>query len=513
MSDRSIASCPVDPGVAGRTNPRRDIPPPDVRRPRFGPLGTDPFLPTRHPLSAARAVAAGRLWKDPVPVGPRGLPGAGVWHDYTREPYEYVRRAAAEYGDVFRLPLPVRDVTIFNHPDFVDQILCDRDGNYHFIGALPAVVERQLANVTILEGSRFEQRRRSYAPMFSRRTMSGYSGAIAEELTARIDAWAPSFADAGEPMDLVHELAMITLPAFMRSMYSTSFPHEHMVQLDKDIRTMMRFLGSVALGPVLWPGNPASVPASYLRVRRLIQRMIDQRLANPIESTDLLQVVLEAKESDGTPIPRSEMVADLGALMAGGFDTVVNAVGWAFALLSLNPEANEKFVAEVDQVLGGRVPTIDDLKQLSWSKACFDEAQRLQGGTLHVRYATRDVEVAGFPMRKGTLVGVTWHTMHRDPRWWPEPDRYDPSRFTDQEVIKARPGHAFLPFSAGPHHCIGSAMAYMNGVFMMALIAQRYTVTTPAGWKPRHQFALATAIEGGVPVTLTRRKPNLTVGA
>jgi cytochrome P450 len=433
-----------------------------------------------------------------------------VWPEYNANPYEYIRACAARYGDVFRLPLPVWDVVVLNHPDFVTEVLCDPEDRFSMVGPLGGFTDRLGSALPSLEGPRFRQRRKSLTPMFSRRNLAAYSGDIADEFVKRIDAW-DRFAQSGQTVDLLHEIALVTLPAFMRSMYSTSMPADQLVRIDKDIRMMMAAAGTIGGGPATLPPNllplPGldSVPAAYQRLRRLAGRMIDERLANPIERADLLDVVTKATEADGSPIARKDMLNELIILMGGGFDTVVNAVAWTLGLLTLNPQPRQRLYDEVDTVLGGARPTLADLGKLTWTKACFDEGQRLQGGPLNTRFAMADLELAGYQFPKGTLFGVGWYSIHRDPRWWPDPERFDPTRFTDKDVAAARPTNAFVPFGAGPHHCIGSGMAYMNAQFLLAIIAQRYRLTTPTGWRPRHDYALATGIKGGLPVTLSRR--------
>jgi cytochrome P450 len=491
----------TDTGVSGKASA------PVIRRSNAGRLGIDALFATRHPLGAVRQVLSGRSGDGSVPVGPAGPPFVGAWREYANDPYGFLDRAAAEYGDVFRVPLPVWDMVVFTHPDFVGAILGDRDGNFAALGPLWPWFERWGAALPAMEGPRFKQRRRALAPMFSKHNLTRYSDIILDEMIKRIDAW-DRVADTGEQIDLQHEFAQVTLPAFLRSMFSTSITDEQIVELDHDIRMLMSWVAGVVFRadmPNMIPlPRRDSVPASYLRARRTMSRLIDERVANPIEGTDLLARLLEATEADGSPVPRKDQIHDLITLCGGGFDTVVNALAWTFGLLSVNREANDKLYAEVDS-LGGAAPTMADLAHLTWTKACFDEGQRIQGGPVITRFAARDVEVGGFRLRKGTQVGIAWRVLQNDPRWWNEPDRYDPTRFIDKDAIAARPGSAFIPFGAGPHHCIGSAMAYMNAQFIMTLITQRYRISTPEGWRPEPQFALATGLKGGLPVTLTRR--------
>lgn len=466
----------------------------------------DPFYVTRHPLQALRGRSRGV--RPPALPGPVGLPCIGVWHQYLREPHEFMRRAAAQYGDMFRLPFPGWDVVVLNHPSFADQVLCDRDSRYSMVGKFEPWVARAGSSLPGMEGERFRARRRALTAMFSRRNMTRLADGICAEFVTRVDRW-QQWAGTGETVDLQHAIAQVTLPAFLRAMYSTSITDDEIAQTDIDIRLMMAGMGIVGFGPLhlsseLLPRPGRShITGAYVRLRRLVGRLIDDRQANPIDGTDLLQALLEAREADGSPIGHNSMIHELIVLMAGGYDTVVASLSWMLGLLCLNPEPAERLYAEID-TLGGAAPTLADTIAMPWSKACFDEAQRLQGGPLHTRFAMEDVEIAGHRVPKGTLLGVGWYSMHRDPRWWPEPDKFDPTRFTDKDVVAARPKHAFLPFGAGPHHCIGSGMGYLNAQMLMTVILQRYRLAVPEGWQPKHDFMLSSPLKGGLPVTITR---------
>jgi cytochrome P450 len=215
--------------------------------------------------------------------------------------------------------------------------------------------------------------------------------------------------------------------------------------------------------------------------------------------------VLKFTGLNGRPLVRAELIYLLILLMLGGYDTLVASMSWMFGLLSLNPEPAERLYAEVD-ALNGKIPTFDDVKLLPWTKACFDEAQRLQGGPVHKTQAITDVEIDGFNFVKGTVFGLGWSSMHHDERWWPNPERYDPSRFTDPEVIAARPKTAFVPFGVGKLACPGQAMAYANAQLLSAVILQRFRFSVPPGWHPEPFFAGSTPVKNGVPVVITRVK-------
>ncbi|WP_439957538.1 cytochrome P450 [Nocardia crassostreae] len=472
----------------------------------MGALAKDPLWPTRHPVGFAARALDGRGRPGPLPPGPVGLPGVGVWPLYTRDPYEYLRHCARRYGDVFRVPLPGFDFVVFNHPDYVAHILGDAETRYSMVGPFERLIRTVGASTPMMDGPDFRARRKTLNPMFGHRHLARIADTISAEFAARVADW-EQWADTGRVVDLQHEIARVTLPGFLRAMFSASITEQEIAELDVDMRIGMRFAGAsmtLTRPPNLVPlPGVDSVPGAVLRAWRTVGRLISDRRANPTGDNDLLDMMLEARYADGTPISTRDLKMELLTLIGGGYETVVASLSWTLALLCENPEAAEALYAEVDG-LDGAAPTFADLNRLTWAKACFDEGQRLQGAPLNMRFALEDDEIGGYPIPQWTLLGIPQYVLHRDERWWPDPDRYDPTRFTDEDVVKARPNLAFIPFGTGRHRCVGSAMGYMNAQFLLALIFQRYRLHTPAGWHPRHSFGLSTTVKGGLPVTVTR---------
>ncbi len=442
---------------------------------------------------------------DPAIPGPKGRPMLGVLPEFRRDPFESVRGWAREYGDVFHVPLPLWNVVMVNHPDLVTEVMNNREGRYSMIGPGEKPVAMTVGSaLPMMEGERFRKRRRMLTPMFGRKHLARIAESIVDEFTHRIERW-DRYADTGEVVDLQHEIAQVTLPAFLRAMYTTRLGDDRIAAVDRDIRLLMR---TVAFGVFLAPApNPLpfgdnSLPRAWYRLTRLVDDLVADRVLHPIAGTDLLGLLLDSRYDDGTALGRRDLRTELIVLMGGGYETVVASISHTLAQLCTNPEPAQRLYAEID-ALDGVAPTLDDLSRLGWAKACFDEGQRLQGHPMNPRLAMSDSELGGFHIPAGTLVGTPVYTLHRDERWWSDPDRFDPTRFTDSSH-PARPNTAFIPFGAGPHHCIGSGMAYMNAQFLLALIFQRYRLHTAPGWRPKHASTFSITLDGGLPVTLSR---------
>lgn len=467
----------------------------------------DSFWVTRNPVGRARDLLRSRrrLDRAPRPPGPRGRPFVGVLPELRADPFGYLQHLGDVYGDVFRLPLPLYDVVIVNNPEHVRDVMKHRNGEYSMVGPVSWAKHVLGASMQLLEGSKFRERRKLLSPMMGRSQLAKVASTIGDEFANRLATW-ERFTETGEPIDLQHEINGVVVPAFMRAMFTKPLPDHALKRLDVDIRTLMASASSplfLSPPPRLLPGDGNPVQA-WLRTRRWVAQQIDERQAGNTSYDDLLQVLLDARYEDGAPISRRDAITEAVMLIGGGYETVVAALAWTLALLPQNPEAQQRLYDEIDGI-GAVIPTYDDLDRLQWTKACFDEGQRLQGLVLQPRFAMIEDTIGGYRIRRGNLIGIPIYNLQRDQRWWgSDADRYDPMRFYDKTISVARPKFAFLPFGAGPHRCFGAAMGYLEAQFLLAQIFQRFRIQFASGWTPQHDSAVVWQVQGGVPATLAK---------
>jgi cytochrome P450 len=214
-----------------------------------------------------------------------------------------------------------------------------------------------------------------------------------------------------------------------------------------------------------------------LTLDRAVNDVIDHRLVHPNDSADLLNVLLRA---DGGSWPRQRIRDEALTFMLAGHETTANAMSWFWYLMALHAGARDRMLAEIDAVLGGRRPTAEDLGRLRWTTACLQETQRyLSSVWIISRRAIDDDVIGGHHIRRGTTVLIPIHHIHHDPRWWPDPETFDPNRFCPPD--KDRPRSAYLPFGGGRRICIGQSFALMEMVLMAAIMSQRFTFDLAPG--------------------------------
>jgi cytochrome P450 len=238
------------------------------------------------------------------------------------------------------------------------------------------------------------------------------------------------------------------------------------------------------------------------RMEALIYRLIAERRADGTDRGDLLSMLIAARdaEGDGTGMTDKQLRDEVVTLLMAGHETTANALTWSWHLLSEHPEVEAELHAELDRVLGGRLPTVDDLPRLTYTRAVLAESMRLRppAWTLE-RSAQEDFEAGGYTIKRGAIVLMSQYLVHRDPRWWTDPERFDPGRWTAEPQAE-RPKFSYFPFGAGTRMCVGEHFAWMEGTLVLATLAQR--------WKLRYESAEAPVLE---PLVTLRPRDGLPV--
>ncbi len=242
-------------------------------------------------------------------------------------------------------------------------------------------------------------------------------------------------------------------------------------------------------------------------IDRVIQEMIDERRLSGDERADLLSILLAARYEDtGLGMTDEQLQNEVGILIGAGHETTSNALTWTLYLLSENPEAEQALHRELDRELQGRVPTMADLQALPYTRMVIEEAMRLYppAWILTGRETIAEDQIAGYTIPARSTVFISPYVIHRDPRFWPDPERFDPGRFAP-EAAAARPRFAYLPFGGGPRKCIGADFALTEAQLILAAVAQRYCLRLQPGWTVKPDPIFTLRVRGGLPMHLEAR--------
>lgn len=443
--------------------------------------------------------------------GPGRL-GAGLLFARSRDPFTFLERCVARYGDLYSLPLGIGGTTVVNDPEHVGAWLSDYK-RYHKGEMSRALVPALGESIPVSDGEPWQRNRKALNPAFGRKNLDGLAEIISGAFVDGMARW-ERLADSGEEIDVYREISIMAMAALQRSMFSSSVDDEGIPALIDDFRTQTTYMGGLMM--TFWapswfpvPGAKRGVPAVQA-IRRRIQAAIDHRRAEPTDAPDLLNTLLSATFEDGSSLTDAELNDELMGLWFGGFDTTASALVWTLALLSQQPEATARLQAEADAFTGD-FASYGELADLPYAKAAFDEAQRLQGALLLTRQALEDDEIGGYHVPKGSQVGVSAYTMNRHPAVWDRPHRFEPERWLDERK-DAQHRWQWVQFGGGPRHCIGMGMAYLEAQFFLAMFAKRFRLEVRPGFAPRHDFHLSVGIKGGLPARV-RRRTDVPVGA
>ena len=446
-----------------------------------------PALPLeeRPVLEERRADAATKL-----PPGPKGNPFFGpLVNESRRDPLNFMLRLAREYGDLCTFRVGRDRIYFVNSPDGVRDILVNHYDN--FLKGRGRARGWKLIGQGILlsEGDLHRRQRRLAQPAFHRQRIAAY----AEEMGAAAARCSARWRD-GETLDLWPEMLRLTLGVVGRTLFSADVESKD-DEVGGALRdVMVRFRAFKLPGSGLLDRLPLPqiirLRRGQQRLRGLVLKLIDERRRTGRDHGDLLSMLLLA-EGEGETMTPEQVWQEALTIFIGGFDTIATALMWTFYALSRNPSAEAKLFEELDAVLEGeRAATFEDLKRLQYTERVLCEAMRLYPPTWRlVRRAVRDFPVGGYVIPSGALVVVCQHTMHRDPRFFPDPERFDPERWTT-EARTARPSYSFFPFGGGPRRCIGESFAMTEGVLLLATLARRWRMHLAEGHKvevlPQH---------------------------
>jgi len=237
-----------------------------------------------------------------------------------------------------------------------------------------------------------------------------------------------------------------------------------------------------------------------------IRAIIAERQKGASEGPDLLSIMVRLQKQSRKGLTEQKIRDQILTFLMVGHETTATALMWTWYLLSENPEVATKLYSEVDHVLGDRLPSGQDCDRLPYTRMVFAESMRLYPPVwLLTRRAVGDVKINGFVIRSGSYVHLSPFVMHRDPRYFPEPERFDPERWTP-EAVAARPKFSYFPFGGGSLQCIGEGFGWMQGVLTIATLARRWQMRLVPGHRIELGPHITLRSRYGMPMKLERRR-------
>ena len=442
----------------------------------------------------------------PKPRGRPGLPLLGNILDFRRDTLAFLLANAEEHGDVSLYRLGRDDVYLLSHPDHVKDVLVT--SQHSFVKGKGVQWAKLFLGEGLLtsEGEFHTRQRRLAQPAFHRQRIAAYARAMVDHAAECRDRLAP-----GAAVDMHAEMMSLTLAVAAKTLFDADVRTEA-PEIAESLgviigffpRFALPFAGALQALPL--PGNARFARAVAL-LDGVVYRMIAERRASGEDRGDLLSMLLLSHdvEGDGTGMTDRQLRDEVMTILLAGHETTANALTWTWYLLARNPEAEARLHAEVDRVLGGRAPVADDVPALGAVERVLAESMRLFPPAWGIgRRALAAHDVGGYTIPAGGLVAMSPYVVHRDPRWWPDPLRFDPDRFTP-EARATRPRFAYFPFGGGARQCIGESFAWMEGVLLVATLAQRLRFALVPGARIEPQALITLRPRHGMPMTVAAR--------
>ena len=432
------------------------------------------------------------------------------WLALRRNPLGFLEGLARDYGDVSRFRLGPVFVYLVNDPELIRSVLVTRADAYHKGRALERAKRLLGEGLLTSEESVHLRQRRLMQPAFHRERISGYGETMVRYAERAADRWKD-----GETIDVHREMVGLTLAIVGKTLFDADVEGEadEIGGALTEVMELFQRLLMVPFGELL-EKLPLPSTRRFERARgRLdatIGRLIAERRNNPRDRTDLLTLLILAQdtEGDGGGMTDAQLRDEAMTIFLAGHETTANALTWTWHLLSQNPEVEARLHEELDRVLGGRSPAVNDLPRLRYTEMVLSESMRLYPPAWIVgRRAIVEQDLAGYRIPAGSIVLLSQWITQRDARFFPDPLRFDPLRFTP-EAIAARPKFAYFPFGGGPRVCIGEGFAWMEGVLLLATIARRWRLTPAEGSRtpPRPAALLTLRPKGGLPMRIEPRR-------
>ena len=427
-----------------------------------------------------------------VPPGPKALLPITLLTAFRSNPIPFLERMTAQFGDAFYLKTAGRHIYFLNSPAAIQDVLITRQASFRKGLGLRRAQGVLGQGLLTSEGERHLRQRRMIQPIFHRQRIAGYADVMVSLARRVTGDWRDS-----ETLDIHAQMTRLTLLIVAKTLFDADIENDA-GEISQMVTTLV---GSffTTLGPLaelrLRLPLPSSkrILAARAHLGTTLQTMIAERREGG-DRGDLLSMLVAAQDSEDENRRMSDQQVQDEAmtLFLAGHETTANALTWTFSLLAQNPDAARRLRDELERVLAGRDPTYADLECLPYTRMVLSESMRLYPPAWIVtREALEEIEVGGYRLPKGATVLLSQWVVHRDARYYPDPLRFDPERWTPDQAA-ARPKLSYFPFGAGPRVCIGEPFAWMEGILLLATIAQRWDLQLEAGFpvEPQPQITL-----------------------
>jgi cytochrome P450 len=440
------------------------------------------------------------------PPGPRSsFPLSGLFA-YRRGPLPFFQNLGQQYGDISYFRLGPQQAFFLNHPDYIKDVLVTNHQN--FMKGLALQRAKRLLGEGLLtsEGNFHRRQRRLAQPAFHRVRIASYADVMTEHAATTRDRW-----QDGQTLDISEEMMQLTLGIVGKTLFDADVASD--AGEVGEAMTVLMGLFNVLTIPFFELIQKLPLPQlrrfdqAKAKLDAIIYRLVEERRRSGEDRGDLLSMLLLSQdiEGDGGQMTNEQLRDELMTIFLAGHETTANALTWTLYLLSQNAETEIKLHKEIDIVLGGRLPAFEDVARLKYTEMVLAESMRLFPPAWAIgRLALEDCEIGGYVIPKKSLVLMSQYVMHRDARYFADPLHFDAERWTP-EAREARPQFSYFPFGGGPRRCIGEGFAWMEGILLLATLAQRWRMMLVPGHRVALNAVMTLRPKHGMRMTVASR--------
>lgn len=441
-----------------------------------------------------------------LPPGPRSLLPIREIRALRRDILGFLEDLKRTYGDVSCFRVGPKLVYFVSSPDLIHDVLVTHHRSFGKTWVLRTASEALGNGLINSRGEDNRRKREVVMPALHKPRIAGY----AETMVRVADRTARTWQD-GATVDMVQEMIRLTMAIVNETLFGADISEEA-DEIGREITELFEVytrMGS-PLGELFERVRFLPAQRRFNRAKKrldaTIYDLIDRRRRSGEERDDVLGVLLSARDEEGRAMTDRQLRDEAIAMFLAGHETTTNLLAWLWCLLSQHPEAEAELHHELDAVLGDRLPEVADCERLTFLRKVICETLRLYPLSYVIPRDVLDACQLGlFTLRPGALILVGIYCMHRDPRYWDEPDRFIPHRWTP-EMKKGLHRHAYRPFGAGPHTCLGEHFAWVESTLAMAVLTQRWKARVVPGHTVTANPIVFLRPRAPVPMTLTRRQ-------
>jgi len=433
-----------------------------------------------HPMTSTTQLPA--IKPSDHPPGPRQYFPGQIALSFGRDVLGFLMRMFREHGDVVYFRGVRQQFFILNHPDAVRDVLVTRDDCFIKGPALQRAKRTLGDGLLTSEGDLHRRQRRLAQPSFHPQRVARYGSVMAGIARDATDQWRE-----GQQVNIHEEMMAITLRIVAKTLFDADVEADVETiggSVDTSVKMFTRAMSP--WGPLLnWLPLPSN--RRFLRAQThlftTIDRFVVEHRAAGVDKGDLLSTLLKAHDAEQLADPMGDAAdrdmrlrQELYTIFTAGHETTANALAFTLYLLAKNPQVEQQLLEELRQVLGSNLPTVEDVERLPYARMVLAESMRLYPPAWAIgRQAIRDVEIAGRVLPRDAVILTSQWVIHRDPRWYPDPEKFDPQRWTP-EARSQRPRWSYFPFGGGSRQCIGESFAWMEAILVLAAILPKWKI-------------------------------------